>query len=89
MNRFTYNECTEQLHEDDNGELCLYEDAWDEQDVKDLIAERDKWKTDYELLVDDYKQLSIDLSKKDAEIKILEAEKEALQSTVNWYIENE
>ena len=54
-----------------------------------LKAERDKWKTDHELLVDDYKQLSIDLSKKDAEIKILEAEKAALKSTVDWYMENE
>jgi len=57
--------------------------------IEELEAERDKWKTDHELLVTDYKQLLIDLNKKDAEIKILEAEKEALQSTVNWYMENE
>ena len=36
-----------------------------------LKAERDKWKTDHELLVDDYKQILIDLNKKDAENKRL------------------
>ena len=41
-----------------------------------LKAERDKWKTDHELLVDDYKQILIDLNKKDAENKRL---REALE----------
>ncbi len=39
MNRFTYNECTEQLHEDDNGELCLYEDAYELQAENERLRE--------------------------------------------------
>ena len=45
-----------------------------------LKAERDKWKTDHELLVDDYKQILIDLNKKDAENKRLREALEDLYS---------
>jgi hypothetical protein len=46
MNRFTYNECTEQLHEDDKGELCLYED------VEKLEAERDRYREALEKILE-------------------------------------
>lgn len=49
-----------------------------------LKAERDKWKTDHELLVDDYKQILIDLNKKDAENKRLREALEEIQATDNF-----